>query len=66
MFSLYSDLARQRTALLLEEAETQRLARQARTARRRRRAVRRSPGAVLTLTRTKPTHLRTQPIRSDY
>jgi hypothetical protein len=43
MFSLYPDLARQRTALLLEEAETERLARQARTVRRRRRTVRRPP-----------------------
>jgi hypothetical protein len=46
MFSLYPDLARQRTALLLEEAETERLARQTRTARRRR-AVRRPPRAAL-------------------
>jgi hypothetical protein len=66
MFSLYSDLARQHTALLLEEAETERLVRQARTARRRRRAVRRSSRAVPTLAGAKPTHLRTQPIPSDY
>jgi hypothetical protein len=46
MFSLYPDLSRQRTALLLEEAETERLARQARTARRRRPAVRRPPRAA--------------------
>lgn len=37
MHSLYPELARQRIALLLEEAEADRLASQARAARRRRR-----------------------------